>query len=58
LEYSKTHSSSLKIFAALQADELIQKQTLIEEPWTSSEVAQWQPDLFIYDRLGVIGHGK
>ena len=58
LEYGKTDISSLKIFAAHQAGELIRVSEPIEEPWTPSEVAQWQPDLSIYDRLGVIGHGK
>lgn len=28
------------------------------EPWTPTEVIQWQPDLSIYNALGAVGTGK
>ena len=58
LDYGRTDINSLRMFAALQAGASTPTPSPIEEPWTPSEVAQWQPDLSIYDLLGVTGHAK
>jgi len=58
LDYGRTDINSLRMFAALQAGASTPTPGPIEEPWTPSEVAQWQPDLSIYDLLGVTGHAK
>jgi transposase len=58
LDYGQTDINSLRMFAALQAGASTPTPGPIEEPWTPSEVTQWQPDLSIYDLLGVTGHAK
>jgi len=58
LSYSKTDEGSLKAFASYEQDALNTDPIPLKEPWTPSEVAQWQPDLSIYDQLGVVNHGE
>ena len=58
LQSNKTDINSLRTFAALQESTLTSDSVPLKEPWTPSEVAQWQPDLSIYDLLGAVGHGK
>lgn len=58
LSYGKTDEGSLKAFAAYEEDVLNADPIPLKEPWTPSEVAQWQPDLSIYDQLGVVSHGE
>ncbi len=53
LEYGRTDINSLRVFAAAQAGAQMPGAVPLEEPWTPSEVAEWQPDLSIYDALGV-----
>lgn len=52
LEYGRTDINCLKMFAAGQAHARIPDLMPLNEPWTLSEVAQWQPDLSLYDALG------
>ena len=54
LRYGKTDGASLKTFAAYEAGVLNPDPLPFKEPWTPSEVAQWQPDLSAYDLLGVV----
>ncbi|NMB00156.1 MAG: IS21 family transposase [Firmicutes bacterium] len=54
LKAGRTDEASLRIFAALEAGILDPEPIPLEEPWTPSEVAQWQPDLSAYDLLGVV----
>lgn len=54
LEYKRTDVASLLAFAAHAADQ--GAPAPVEEPWTPSEVAQWQANLGDYDRL-VTNHG-
>lgn len=58
LEFGRTDTNSLKMFAARQASARTGEQMPLEEPYTPSEVAEWHPDLSIYDRLGVATHGE
>lgn len=55
LRYGKTDEASLKTFAAYEAGGLDPEPLPLKEPWTPSDVAQWQPDLSIYDLLRVVG---
>ena len=48
----RTDVNGLRILAALLASTASTEPSPLEEPWTPSEVAQWQPDLSIYDVLG------
>jgi transposase len=54
LRYGKTDGASLRTFAAYEAGVLNPDPLPFKEPWTPSEVAQWQPDLSAYDLLGVV----
>ena len=58
LSLARTDTNSLKMFAARQASARTGEQMPLEEPYTPSEVAEWHPDLSIYDRLGVATHGE
>ena len=58
LDYGKPDINSLRMFASLQAGASTPSPRPIEEPWTPSEVAQWHPDLAIYDLLGMTNHEK
>lgn len=58
LSYGKTNEGSLKTFAAYEEGAFDTAPTPLEEPWTPSEVAQWQPDLSIYDLLGVVSSNE
>lgn len=54
LKCGRMDGASLKIFAAHEAGMLYPEPTPFQEPWTPSEVAQWHPDLSVYDILGVV----
>lgn len=54
----RTDVNSLRMLAALFASTAAAEPSPLEEPWTPSEVAQWRPDLSIYDLLGVEAHGR
>jgi transposase len=54
LRHNKTDEGSLKAIAAYEQDILNPTPIPFKEPWTPSEVAQWQPDLSIYDQIGGI----
>jgi len=57
LQYGRTDGASLKTFAAHEAGALNPEPLPFKEPWTPSDVAQWQPDLSVYDLLGVVSLG-
>ncbi len=56
LEYGRTDINSLRVFAAGQANAQIPDLAPLDESWTPSQVAEWRPDLSIYDSLGVASH--
>ena len=58
LTYDRTGINSLRMLAARQASAQIPESVPLDEPWTPSEVAQWQPDLSMYDLLGVANRGQ
>ena len=52
-EYGRTDINSLRMFATGQASARVPDSIPLDESWTPSEVAEWQPDLSVYDLLGV-----
>jgi len=52
-EYGRADRASVFTFAASAAE--ADSPVPLQEPWTPSEVAQWQPNFDDYDRL-VVGH--
>ncbi len=52
LEYNRTDINSLRVFAAVQVNSGLPDLIPLDEPWTPTEVIQWQPDLSIYNALG------
>ena len=57
IQCGKTDEASLKDFAAYEAGAIDFEPIPLKEPWTPSDVAQWQPDLSAYDLLRMVGIG-